>query len=169
MLRVTLMGNMGADPEARYTQKGTQIVSLRVAVNQVRRGPDGERQENTEWFRVSVTGRQTEYVQRLTRGTRVLVMGRLDISHFQSRDGEPRTGFDVWAEEVQAMSTRTNESDGVQDADGEALEATAAGVSSLSGANGARATTSGGRPRSSSRSSTPGTEAGGQDLEDLPF
>src|SRR6202022_2583130 len=106
MLRVTLLGNMGGDPEVRYSQKGTQIASFSVAVNQVRRGPDGERQESTEWFRIRVSGYQTEYVQRLTKGTRVLGMGRLDISHYQSRDGEPRTGFDVWADEVQAMSTR---------------------------------------------------------------
>lgn len=171
MLRVTLMGNMGADPEARYTQKGTQLVSFRVAVNQIRRGADGERQENTEWFRVSVTGRQTEYVQRLSRGTRVLVMGRLDITHFQSRDGEPRTGFDVWADEVQAMSSRTNggDADGMLESEGEALEPAAAGVSSVSDATPARASTNGSRPRSNSRTQAASSEPSGQDLEDLPF
>src|SRR5438270_448604 len=105
MLRVSLLGNMGADPEVRYTAKGVQIVAIRVAVNQVRTGPDGERQENTEWFRIRVAGRQSEFVQRLTKGSRVLVIGRLDIGHYQSRDGEPRTSFDVWADEVQAMSS----------------------------------------------------------------
>ena len=73
MLRVTLVGNMGADPELRYSQKGTGIVSFTVAVNQVRKGPDGERQENTEWFRIRVAGPQTEFVQRLGKGTRVLL------------------------------------------------------------------------------------------------
>jgi single-strand DNA-binding protein len=43
MLRVSLLGNLGADPEVRFTPKGSQIVSFRVAVNQVRTGPDGER------------------------------------------------------------------------------------------------------------------------------
>src|SRR5713101_7074738 len=103
MLRVTLLGNMGGDPETRFTQKGTQLVQFSVAVNQVRRGPDGERQENTEWFRVKVANRQAEFVQRLSKGTKVLVIGRLDISHYQSREGEPRTGFDVWADDVQSM------------------------------------------------------------------
>src|SRR5205823_13227796 len=103
MLRVTLLGNLGADPEVRFSQKGTQIVSFRVAVNQVRTGPDGERQENTEWFRVRVSGRQGEFAQRLTKGSRVLAIGRLDISHYHAKDGESRTGFDVWADEVQAM------------------------------------------------------------------
>src|SRR3981189_555422 len=108
MLRVTLLGNMGADPEVRYSQKATQVASFRAAVNQVRRGPDGERQVNTECFRINVAARQVEFVQRLTKGTRVLVIGRLDISHYQSKDGEPRTGFDVWADDVQAMSARSS-------------------------------------------------------------
>src|ERR1700736_3351191 len=122
MLRVTLVGNMGGDPELRYSAKGTQIASFSVAVNQVRRGPDGERQENTEWFRCRVSGFQTEFVQRLTKGTRVLVMGRLDVSHYQGRDGEPRTGFDVWAEEVQSMTSRLNggDPDGTPESDAEA-------------------------------------------------
>jgi single-strand DNA-binding protein len=90
MLRVTLIGNLGAEPEARFTPKGTQLVQFRVAVNQVRMGPDGERQENTEWFRVRTPPRMHDFVQRLTKGARVLVVGRLDIGHYQSRDGEPR-------------------------------------------------------------------------------
>jgi single-strand DNA-binding protein len=171
MLRVTLMGNMGADPEVRYSQKGTQLVSFRVAVNQVRTGPDGERQENTEWFRITVSGRQTEYVQRLSKGTRVLVLGRLDISHFQSRDGEPRTGFDVWAEEVQAMSSRMGggDPDGMLESDAEAREPAAAGVSSLADSGAARPSTNGARARSTPRANSPGAESSAQDLEDLPF
>src|ERR1700737_3628421 len=133
MLRVTLLGNMGGDPEVRYSQKGTQIASFSVAVNQVRKGPDGERQENTEWFRIRVSGYQTEFAQRLSKGTRVLVMGRMDISHFQGRDGEPRTGFDVWADDIQSMSGRLpgGESDGMLESDHEAREPVAAGASSL--------------------------------------
>src|SRR5260370_21025478 len=104
MLRVTLLGNLGADPEVRFNAKGTQIVSFRVAVNQVRTGPDGERQENTEWFRVRVSGRQSEFVQRLQKGTRGLAIGPLDITHFPGKYGEPRIGYDVWPYDVQAMS-----------------------------------------------------------------
>ena len=164
MLRVSLLGNMGADPEVRYTAKGTQIVSIRVAVNQVRTGPDGERQESTEWFRVRVAGRQTEYVQRLSKGTRVLAIGRLDIGHYQSRDGEPRTSFEVWADEVQAMSRQVaSEPDLTHDLDTEAAEP-AAGVSSLSaGAGNGRGT------RASARGGTPAATATTEDLEDLPF
>jgi single-strand DNA-binding protein len=171
MLRVTLVGNMGGDPELRYSQKGAAIASFSVAVNQVRKGPDGERQENTEWFRIRVGGQQTEFVQRLSKGTRVLVLGRLDISHYQSRDGEPRTGFDVWADDVQAMSSRLGgtEPDGMQESDADAREPAAAGVTSMGDASGARANGNGNRARSSPRASSAGAEVGGQDLEDLPF
>jgi single-strand DNA-binding protein len=164
MLRVTLLGNLGADPETRYTQKGTQIVSFRVAVNQVRTGPDGERQENTEWFRVKVSGRQGEFVQRLSKGTRVLVLGRLDIGHFQSRDGETKTSFDVWADDVQAMSARTFGADAEpMDMETESTEPALAGVSSLGSSAPARP--NGKNARGNSASAETKTE----DLEDLPF
>jgi single-strand DNA-binding protein len=151
MLRVSLLGNLGADPELRYSQKGSPMVSFRVAVNQVRTGPDGERQENTEWFRVRVMGRQTEFAQRLTKGTRVYVAGRLDISHYQSRDGEARVGYDVFADEVQNVSARPATPD---EADPDAAPA-AAPAPTGAAANGTRAR---------SRADVPSS-----DLEDLPF
>jgi single-strand DNA-binding protein len=151
MLRVSLLGNLGADPELRYSQKGSPMVSFRVAVNQVRTGPDGERQENTEWFRVRVMGRQTEFVQRLTKGTRVYVAGRLDISHYQSRDGEARVGFDVFADEVQNVSARSAT---LEESDPDAVTAASATPAGAA-ANGTRA-----RDRADAASS---------DLEDLPF
>lgn len=179
MLRVSLLGNLGADPEVRYTPKGTQIVSFRVAVNQVRTGPEGERQENTEWFRVRVSNRQTEYVQRLGKGSRVLVIGRLDISHFTSKDGESRVGFDVWADDVQGMGQRTGvEAFGAPLADPDAGEsADAPGSTALAGtgvgAGSARAAATTGR---NGRAHAPNAAVGGatataerDDLEDLPF
>ena len=72
----------------------------------MRTGPDGERQENTEWFRVRVTGVRADHMMRLNKGTRVLVIGRLDIGQYQSKQGETRTSFDVWADEMQALGPR---------------------------------------------------------------
>src|SRR5919201_2463975 len=107
MLRVTVMGHLGSDAEQRHTASGTAIASFRVAVNQVRTNAAGEREESTDWFRINVAGRQAEYASRLQKGQRVLVDGRLQISHFQRRDGTPGTGFDVWADEVQNVSGRS--------------------------------------------------------------
>jgi single-strand DNA-binding protein len=106
MLRIQFIGHLGTDVDMRHSQKGTPVATARVAVNQVRTTPDGERQETTEWFTVRVAGRQTEFAQRLGKGTRVFVDGRLSISHYQSRDGEPRVGLDVWADDVQNLSPR---------------------------------------------------------------
>ena len=164
MLRVSLLGNMGGEPEVRYTAKGTQLVTFSVAVNQVRNGPDGERQENTEWFRIKVANRQGEFVQRLTKGTRVLVIGRLDIGHFQGRDGTMRTSFDVWSDEVQVMSARgapVDADNGLLEADSESAEPALAGVSSGNGKTS--------RPMSKRSESTGTANEPAGDLEDLPF
>src|ERR671937_2886698 len=107
MLRVTVMGHLGSDAELRHTATGTAIASFRIAVDQVRTNGAGEREESTEWFRINVAGRQAEYASRLQKGRRLLVDGRLQISHFQRRDGTPGSGFDVWADEVQNVSGRS--------------------------------------------------------------
>jgi single-strand DNA-binding protein len=175
MLRVTLLGNLGGDPEVRFTPKGTQMVQFSVAVNQVRIGPDRERQENTEWFRVRVAGRQQEYAQRLGKGSRVLVIGRLDISHYLSKDGEPRVGYDVWADEIQSASSARSYAAEMEAPEGESEargEPALAGVSSLNGAGGGasgRAPAQNGRGRAA-RAEGGGTASGAsEDLEDLPF
>ncbi|HEY2595201.1 MAG TPA: single-stranded DNA-binding protein [Chloroflexota bacterium] len=173
MLRVTLLGNLGADPEVRFTQKGGQFVQFRVAVNQVRMGADGERQENTEWFRVRVMGRQQEYAQKLGKGNRVLVIGRLDIGHYQSKDGEARVSYDVWADDIQTVSVPGTRAFGA-DMDGPDVEAeagaepAAAGVSSLNG-NGAGSTPGRGRAPRGGDGASRGGAARDEDLEDLPF
>jgi single-strand DNA-binding protein len=183
MLRVTLLGNLGGDPEVRFTPKGTQIVQFSVAVNQVRIGPDRERQENTEWFRVRVSGRQQEYAQRLGKGSRVFVIGRLDISHYLNKDGEPRVGYDVWADDIQSASASSARSYAADmeapDTDAEAGgEPALAGVSSLNGSGGAGgggAAASGRAPGQNGRARAARGESGGsasgssEDLEDLPF
>jgi single-strand DNA-binding protein len=107
MLRVTLMGHLGSDAELRHSAKDTPIASFRVAVNQVRTNAGGEREESTEWFRINVAGRQAEYASHLQKGQRVLVEGRLQITHFQRQDGSPGVGFDVWADELQNVTGRS--------------------------------------------------------------
>ncbi len=123
MLRVTVLGNLGSDAELRYSTKGAPIAGFRVAVNQVRTGANGQREESTEWFRINVTGRQAEFAALLQKGQRVLAIGRLQISHFQRKDGTQGTGFDVWADEVQNVSGR---SAAAESDDGRALVGAAA-------------------------------------------
>jgi single-strand DNA-binding protein len=109
MLNLTLVGNLGAEPTVGATQKGTAIATMRVAVNQSRTNTmTGERTESTEWFRVRAMGRLVDLAERLTKGTRVLVIGRLDIGHYQSSEGDARTSYDVWADEIVPFSVRTD-------------------------------------------------------------
>jgi single-strand DNA-binding protein len=160
MLRVTLLGNLGADPEQRFTTKGTQAVVFNVAVNQIRRGPDGERQENTEWFRIHVTGPKTDFAGRLSRGNRVLVVGRLSISHYTSKDGEARTAFDVWADELQGMGQPSRDPDALADGDSDGHESAAA-EAPVAAASGGRSRAVNGRGANAARTA--------EETEDLPF
>ncbi len=109
MLNLTLVGNLGAEPTVGATQKGTAIATMRVAVNHPRTDTTtGERTESTEWFRVRAMGRLVDLAERLTKGTRVLVIGRLDIGHYQSSEGDARTSYDVWADEIVPFGVRTD-------------------------------------------------------------
>jgi len=80
MLRIEIIGNLGSEPEQRFTADGVPMASIRVAVNSRRKGADGDQVERTDWFRVRTMGSKAEYVQRFTKGQRVLVIGRLEIS-----------------------------------------------------------------------------------------
>ena len=109
MLNLTLVGNLGAEPTVGATQKGTAVATMRVAVNHSRTDTTtGERTESTEWFRVRAMGRLVDLAQRLTKGSRVLVIGRLDIGHYQSSEGDPRISYDVWADEIIPFGVRTD-------------------------------------------------------------
>lgn len=144
MLRVEIIGNLGSDPEQRFTSSGAAQTTFRAAVNSRRRGADGEYVERTDWFRVRTMGPKAEYVQRFTKGQRVLVIGRLEIGEWTTREGERRTSYDIWADDVVNVSARD---DAPRD-DGSSAPVTAG--------------TGAGRRR-------PAGESEGSDLEDLPF
>jgi single-strand DNA-binding protein len=99
--KITLIGNVGSDPEMRYTPNGKAVTSFRMATNYRYSGPDGERREETEWFRVSVWGKQAESCnQFLSKGRRVYVEGRLRSRNWAGQDGQMRTSLEVSANRV---------------------------------------------------------------------
>jgi single-strand DNA-binding protein len=99
--KITLIGNVGSDPEMRYTPNGKAVTSFRMATNYRYNGPDGERKEETEWFRVSVWGKQAESCnQFLSKGRRVYVEGRLRSRNWEGQDGQMRTSLEVAANRV---------------------------------------------------------------------
>ena len=109
------MGNLGNDPELRYTPQGDAVTSLNVATNRRWTGGDGQPVEETTWFRVSVWGKQAEACnQYLSKGRQVLVEGRLTPDRatggprlWTDNDGNARASFEVRALSVQFLSGGT--------------------------------------------------------------
>jgi single-strand DNA-binding protein len=106
MLRVTLTGNLGGDPESRTTERGDQVVTFRVAVNG-RRQVEGEWQDRTDWFRVRCMGRLAERIAKnMSKGDRVAVLGALEVGEYTDREQKQRTSLDVWADEVENLTPK---------------------------------------------------------------
>lgn len=102
--KVILVGNLGADPEIRQTQGGP-VCNLRIATTEKWSDREGNRQERTEWHRVTVWGRMAENCGRfLSKGRQVYVEGRLQSREWQDKDGNNRRSWDVVAQNVQFLS-----------------------------------------------------------------
>ncbi len=107
LCKAMIIGNLGRDPEMRYTPSGKPVTSFSVACNRVYTGPDGERKEETEWFRVSAWGKLGETCsQYLTKGRKVFVEGRLQTRSWVGQDGQKQFGLDITATDVQLLDSR---------------------------------------------------------------
>jgi single-strand DNA-binding protein len=105
--KITLVGNLGRDPELRYTPQGTPVCSFTMATNERRRDKSGESQDLTTWFRVTLWGRQAEAAsQYLTKGRPVYIEGRLRVEEWTDRDGKPRHTLEVHATDMQFIGGR---------------------------------------------------------------
>lgn len=103
--KVIIVGNLGADPETRYTGSGTAITSLRIATSeQWTDKQSGERQERTEWHRVKMFGRLAEIAgEYLTKGRQVYIEGSLRTDKFTDKEGVERYSTDIVASEMQML------------------------------------------------------------------
>jgi single-strand DNA-binding protein len=100
--KITLVGNLGRDPELRYTPQGTPVCSFSIATNERRKDKTGEMQDVTTWFRVTLWGRQAETAsQYLTKGRPVYIEGRLRVEEWTDRDGKARHTLEVHATDMQ--------------------------------------------------------------------
>ena len=103
--KVMLIGNLGADPELRYTPNQMAVCSLRIATNEKRKGADGQWTDHTEWHSVTVWGKQAENCnQYLQKGKQVYVEGRLQTRKWQDQEGKDRYKTDIIANSVQFLS-----------------------------------------------------------------
>jgi len=106
--QITIIGNLGRDPEMRYTPSGVAVTNFSVATSRSWTGQDGQRQEKTVWFRVAAWRRLAETCnQYLTKGQRVLVIGEMEEpSTWTDREGNTRASLEVTAQTVRFLNTR---------------------------------------------------------------
>jgi single-strand DNA-binding protein len=154
--KIQIIGNLGRDPELRYTPSGRPVTTFSVAVNQSSKNQQtGEWVEATDWFRVSVWGDRAERAaENLRKGSRVFVDGRFRTREYETNDGRKGLSLDVSADMVLGLDKR------------EAAEGTFAGAPGAPGAPGGATGQPGGGPDAG------GKGPGGFDdaeIDDLPF
>ena len=105
--KVILVGNLGRDPETRYTTGGDAVTNIRVATTDTWKDKNGEKQEKTEWHTVVFFGRQAEIAgEYLKKGRQVYVEGRLQTRKWQDKEGQDRYTTEIVADRMQMLGTR---------------------------------------------------------------
>jgi len=115
--KLTLIGNLGKDPEMRYTPSGQAVTNLNLATNRTWNDASGQRVKETTWFRISVWGKMAESCnQYLRKGSKVLIEGRLNTDPatggprtYTRQDGSAGASFEVTAELVRFLSSREDD------------------------------------------------------------
>lgn len=99
--KISIIGNLGADPELKYTTDGKPRLEMRVATNERRKSASGEWEDKTTWYRVIMFGeRSVKLAEWLRKGRKVYAEGRLQVDLYDSKDGEKRVALDILASEV---------------------------------------------------------------------
>ena len=105
--KVILVGNLGDDPETKYTQGGMAVTTIRLATTSVRKDRDGNQQERTEWHRVKFFGKLGEIAgEYLKKGSQVYVEGQIRYDKYTGQDGIERYSTDIIADEMQMLGSR---------------------------------------------------------------
>ena len=108
--KIIIVGNLGRDPELRYTPQGTPVCSFTMATNERRKDRNGEMQDQTTWFRITLWGRQAETAsQYLAKGRSVYIEGRLRVEEWNDRDGRQRYTLEVHATDMQFIGGKVEE------------------------------------------------------------
>ena len=151
-----IIGNLGRDPEMRYTPGGQAVTQFTVATNRNYRDAQGEWQSETEWFRVVVWGQQAERTaERLRKGHKVYVEGRIQTRQWEDQQGQKRTTVELVANQVNSLERRER-------GDEDAPLPDDRSHSGATGASGSPAAPAAGR-------AAPAPAPDGDDFDDLPF
>jgi single-strand DNA-binding protein len=108
--KVILIGNLGVDPEVRYTQSGTPVASFRIATSERWKGKDGQMQEQTEWHNIVAWDKLAEICgEYLHKGMRVYIEGKLQTRKWQDKDGHDRWTTEVIARDMKMLTPKGGE------------------------------------------------------------
>ncbi len=103
--KVTLIGNLGQDPEIRYTQNQIPVVTMNIATSEYRQGADGQKQETTEWHRVIAWNKLAENCHKyLVKGKTIYVDGKLQTRSWDDKTGQKRYTTEIVAQNIQFLS-----------------------------------------------------------------
>ena len=159
--KVILIGNLGRDPETRYTTGGDAVTNLRIATTETWKDKSGEKQEKTEWHTVVLFGRQAEIAgEYLKKGRPVYIEGRLQTRKWTDKEGVEKYSTEVVGDRMQLLGSR----DGVGSGGGD-VEFAGSGASSQKPAR-----ENAGAARSPATGSGAGSKKGVDDFDDdIPF
>lgn len=102
--KIIIIGNLGRDPELRYTPQGDAVCNFSVAVNEKKRDKTGELQDITTWFKVTLWRKQAENASKyLSKGSQIYIEGRLHVDEWTDRDGKNRFTLEITATDMQFL------------------------------------------------------------------
>ena len=111
--KVILIGNLGRDPELRYTQQGTAVANFTLATNETWTSREGKREERTEWHRIVAWGKTAELCsQYLAKGRNVYIEGRIQTREWENKEGQKQKTTEIVAQTVQFLGGRGGEGGG---------------------------------------------------------
>ncbi len=155
--KITLIGNVGKDPEIRSISADKKVADISIAVNDSYRDAKGQQQEKTEWFRISFWNQKAEVIEKYVRkGQQIYVEGRLRVRTYTDKEGKERYSLEVVAQDFTLLGSRQ--------AEGEMSGAGNSGYGNTNSNAGANAYSN----RQAPREMTPSLPAG-DETDDLPF
>jgi single-strand DNA-binding protein len=107
--KVILVGNLGRDPETRYTGGGQAVANFSVATSETYKDKNGEKQKRTEWHKIVVWGKLAEIAQQyLKKGSLIFIEGRIQSREWQDKVGQKRTSFEIVASNFRMLGSRAD-------------------------------------------------------------
>lgn len=114
--KAILIGNLGSDPELRYTPSGSSVANFNIATTEKWKDKEGQMQEQTEWHRIVLWGRQAEIAKEyLHKGNPVYIEGRIQTRNYEDKDGVKRYVTEIVGQRMQLLGSRGGESRGGYD------------------------------------------------------